>query len=66
MCNHEGRILAVLTTWQHTLLSTVEGKVVALLRAMEEVCARGFVHVQFESDSQLLVDVIRLKQRDNS
>jgi hypothetical protein len=33
---------------------------------MEEACAQGFVHVQFESNSQLLVDKIWLKQRGNS
>jgi ribonuclease HI len=38
---------------------------IALLCAMEEVCERGFVRVQFESDSQLLVDAIRLKQIGN-
>jgi hypothetical protein len=33
---------------------------------MEDACARGFYHVQFESDSQLFVDTIRLKQRGHS
>ncbi|PNY10935.1 hypothetical protein L195_g007529 [Trifolium pratense] len=56
--NHEGRFVAVVTIWQQTLLSTVEGEVVALLCAMEEARARSFVGVQFESDSQLLVDAI--------
>ncbi|MCH84078.1 hypothetical protein A2U01_0004909 [Trifolium medium] len=57
-CNHEGQFVAVVTIWQQTLLSTVEGQVVALLCAMEETCARGFVQVQFESDFRLLVDAI--------
>jgi hypothetical protein len=39
---------------------------IVMLCAMEEACAQGFVHVQFESNSQLLVDKIRLKQRGNS
>ncbi|MCI14482.1 hypothetical protein A2U01_0035613, partial [Trifolium medium] len=58
--------VVAVTTWQQTLLSTVEGEVVALLCAMEDACARGFVQVQFESDSLLLIDAIRLKQRGNS
>jgi ribonuclease HI len=44
----------------------VEGEAIARLRAMEDACARGFYHVQFESDSQLFVDTIRLKQRGHS
>jgi hypothetical protein len=43
----------------------VKGEAIALLCAIEEVCDRGFVHVQFKSNSQLLVDEIRLKQRGN-
>jgi ribonuclease HI len=57
--------MAAVTTWQQTLLSHVEGEAIALLRAMEEACDRGFVHVQFESNSQFLVDAIPLKQRCN-
>jgi hypothetical protein len=33
---------------------------------MEEACAQSFVHVQFENNSQLLVDKIWLKPRGNS
>jgi ribonuclease HI len=29
-----------------------------MLRAMEDAYSPGFINVQFESDSQLLVDVI--------
>jgi ribonuclease HI len=47
--------VAVVTTWQQTLLSTVEGEAIVIRCALKEACARGFVHVQFESDSQLLV-----------
>ncbi|MCH84350.1 pentatricopeptide repeat-containing protein, partial [Trifolium medium] len=64
--NHEGQFVAAVTTWKQTLLSTVEGEAIAMLRGMEEACARGFVHVQFEGDSQFLVDAIQLKQRGNS
>jgi hypothetical protein len=39
---------------------------IALLCAMEEACAQSFVHVQFENNSQLLVDKIWLKPRGNS
>ncbi|MCI36347.1 hypothetical protein A2U01_0057570 [Trifolium medium] len=52
------QFVAAVTTWQQALLSTVAGEAIDQLRAMEEACARGFVHVQFESDS-LLVDAIR-------
>jgi hypothetical protein len=37
-----------------------------VLCAVEEAYAQGFVHVQFEKDSQLLVDVIWLKKRGHS
>jgi ribonuclease HI len=57
--------VAAVTTWQETLLSTVEGEATALLRAMEKARDRGFVHVQFESNSQFLVDGFPLKQRCN-
>ncbi|MCI26359.1 polynucleotidyl transferase Ribonuclease H fold, partial [Trifolium medium] len=35
-CNHDGQFVAAVTTWQKTLLSQVEGEVVALFCAMEE------------------------------
>jgi ribonuclease HI len=42
-------------------LSTEEGETLALLQALNEAKHRGFERVQFESDSQVLVEVIRTK-----
>jgi hypothetical protein len=53
--------MVAVTTWQQALLSIVEWEVIYMLRVMVEACARDFVHAQFESDSQLLVNVIQLK-----
>jgi ribonuclease HI len=54
-----------LTQWQQLALST-KGEAWALLQAMNEAKHRGFEWVQFESDSQVLVEAIRTKRQDNS
>jgi ribonuclease HI len=46
---------------QQAALSAVEGETRALLQATKEARRQGFVKVQFESDSQTLVEVIRTK-----
>ncbi|PNX99535.1 trypsin/chymotrypsin inhibitor, partial [Trifolium pratense] len=48
------------------VLSTEEGEAWASLQVMNEAKHRGFERVQFESDSQVLVEAIRTKRRDNS
>jgi ribonuclease HI len=52
--NHKDQFVAAVTTSQRALLSTMKDESIAILHAMEEACARDFVHVQFKSDSQLL------------
>jgi hypothetical protein len=46
---------------QQAALYAVEGETRALLQATKEARRQGFVKVQFESDSQTLVEVIRTK-----
>ncbi|CAJ2668572.1 unnamed protein product [Trifolium pratense] len=64
--NSSGEFMAGITQWQQLTLSTEEGEAWALLQAMNEAKSRGFESVQFESDSQVLVDAIRTKRRGNS
>ncbi|CAJ2666249.1 unnamed protein product [Trifolium pratense] len=64
--NNSGEFMAGITQWQQLTLSTEEGEAWALLQAMNEAKSRGFESVQFESDSQVLVDAIRTKRRGNS
>ncbi|PNX88646.1 cytochrome p450 [Trifolium pratense] len=64
--NSSGEFTTELTKWQQVILSIDEGEVWALLQAMKEAKHKGFEQVQFESDSQLLVEAIRTKRRDNS
>jgi hypothetical protein len=64
--NSSGEFTTAFTQWQHLVLSTDEGEAWALLQAMNEAGHRGFVRVQFESDSQVLVESICTKRRDNS
>ncbi|GAU24203.1 hypothetical protein TSUD_23400 [Trifolium subterraneum] len=54
--NSSSEFTAGFTRWQH----------IVLLQAMNEAKLRGFERVQFESDSQVLVEAIRTKKRDNS
>ncbi|CAJ2644561.1 unnamed protein product [Trifolium pratense] len=63
--NSSGEFMAGITQWQQLTLSTEEGEAWALLQAMNEAKSRGFESVQFESDSQVLVDAIRTKRRGN-
>ncbi|PNY12884.1 biotin carboxyl carrier protein of acetyl-CoA carboxylase [Trifolium pratense] len=64
--NSSGEFKAGFTQWQQLVLSTEEGEAWILLQVMHEVKHRGFERVQFESDSQVLVEAIRTKWRDNS
>jgi hypothetical protein len=50
-----------ITQRQHISLLVVEGEAWALLQAMKEARRRGFISVQFKSDSQALVEAIRIK-----
>jgi hypothetical protein len=50
-----------ITQRQHISLLVVEGEAWALLQAMKEARRRGFIRVQFKSDSQALVEAIRTK-----
>jgi ribonuclease HI len=64
--NSSGEFTAAITQWQQLVLSTKEGEAWALLQAMNEARHRGFERVQFESDSQVLVEAICTKRRGNS
>ncbi|CAJ2637965.1 unnamed protein product [Trifolium pratense] len=64
--NNSGEFMDGITQWQQLTLSTEEGEACTLLQAMNEAKSRGFESVQFESDSQVLVDAIRTKRRGNS
>ncbi|KAK2362183.1 hypothetical protein QL285_087268 [Trifolium repens] len=64
--NSSGEFTAGLTKWQQLTLSTEEGEAWALLQAVKEAKHKGFERVQFESDSQVLVEAIRTKRQDNS
>ncbi|PNX83352.1 cytochrome p450, partial [Trifolium pratense] len=59
--NNSGEFMAGITQWKQLTLSTEEGEAWTLLQAMNEAKSRGFENVQFESDSQVLVDAIRTK-----
>ncbi|PNX90009.1 cytochrome p450, partial [Trifolium pratense] len=64
--NTNGQFVAGLSQWQQPVYSVVEGEAWALLHAMKEVIHRGFEQVQFESDSELLIDAIHSRRPDNS
>ncbi|GAU43015.1 hypothetical protein TSUD_28340 [Trifolium subterraneum] len=64
--NNMGQVMAGMTQWQQTVMSSVEGEAWTLLLAMEETRYRGFDRVQFESDSKVLVEAIHMKRRGNS
>ncbi|KAK2426207.1 hypothetical protein QL285_024902 [Trifolium repens] len=64
--NSSGEFTAGLTRWQHLALFTEEGETWALQQAMNEAKHRGLERVQFESDSQVLVEAIRTKRQSNS
>jgi ribonuclease HI len=55
-----------LTQWQQLALSTEEVEAWALLQAVKEAKHRGFERVQFENDSQVLVEAIHTKRQCNS
>jgi ribonuclease HI len=60
--------MAGMTQWQQTqqtVISIVEGDTWALLLAMKEARHRNLDLVQFESDSQVMVDAIQMKRRGN-
>jgi ribonuclease HI len=44
-------------------MSTVEGEAWALLHSMKEANHRGLDRVQFESDSQVLIEAIRTRHK---
>ncbi|GAU21899.1 hypothetical protein TSUD_33960 [Trifolium subterraneum] len=64
--NNRGQVMADMTQWQQTVMSSVEGEAWTLLLAMEEARHRGLDRVQFESDSKVLVEAIHMKRRGNS
>ncbi|GAU39232.1 hypothetical protein TSUD_396790 [Trifolium subterraneum] len=64
--NNRGQVMAGMTQWQQTVMSSIEGEAWALLLAMEEARHRGFDRVQFESDLKVLVEAIHMKRRGNS
>ncbi|KAK2417843.1 hypothetical protein QL285_040096 [Trifolium repens] len=64
--NSSGEFTAGFTKWQQLTLSTEEGEAWALLQAVKEAKHKGFDRVQFGSDSQVLVEVIRTKRQGNS
>ncbi|GAU16454.1 hypothetical protein TSUD_118030 [Trifolium subterraneum] len=68
LCFHDnsGHFMAGMTQWQQTVISSVEGKTLTLLLAMEEARHRGLDRVQFESDSKVLIEAIHMKRRGNS
>jgi ribonuclease HI len=47
------------------VISTVEKEAWTLLLAMKEARHRNLDLVQFESDSQMMVDAIQMKRRGN-
>ncbi|GAU49341.1 hypothetical protein TSUD_184240 [Trifolium subterraneum] len=64
--DNSGQFMAGMTQWQQTVISPVEGEAWALLLAMKEARHRGLDRVQFESDSQVLIEAIHMKRRGNS
>jgi ribonuclease HI len=64
--NSRGEFTPGFTQWQQLTLSRVKGEAWTLLQAMNKAKHRGFERVQFESDSQVLVEAIHTKRRDNS
>ncbi|KAK2423550.1 hypothetical protein QL285_033999 [Trifolium repens] len=64
--NSYGEFTTGLTQWQQLTLLTQESEAWTLLQAMNKARYRGFERVQFESDSQVLVEAIRTKRRGNS
>ncbi|GAU38029.1 hypothetical protein TSUD_395890 [Trifolium subterraneum] len=64
--NNRGQVMAGMTQWQQTVMSSVEGEAWTLLLAMEEARYKGLDRVQFESDSKVLVEAIHMKRRGNS
>ncbi|GAU33856.1 hypothetical protein TSUD_66430 [Trifolium subterraneum] len=64
--NNKGQVMAGMTQWQQTVMTSVEGEAWALLLAMEEARHKGLDRVQFESDSKVLVEAIHMKRRGNS
>ncbi|GAU20010.1 hypothetical protein TSUD_273450 [Trifolium subterraneum] len=64
--NNRGQVMAGMTQWQQTVMSSVKGETWALLLAMEEARDKGLDRVQFESDSKVLVEAIHMKRRGNS
>ncbi|GAU19638.1 hypothetical protein TSUD_383330 [Trifolium subterraneum] len=65
-CDNNGQFMAGMTQWQQNVISTVEGETCALLLAMKKAIHTGLDRVQFESDSNVLIDVIHMKRRGNS
>jgi ribonuclease HI len=63
--NSCGEFTAGFTQWQQLTLSTEEGETWKLMQAMNEANLRGFERAQFKSDSQMVVEAIRTKRRDN-
>ncbi|PNX94258.1 ribonuclease H [Trifolium pratense] len=51
---------------QQATLSTVEGEAWTLLQAMKEANHRGLDRVQYESDSQVLIEAIQTRRCGNS
>jgi ribonuclease HI len=64
--NNSSEFTVRLTQWQQLTLSTEEGEACAFLQAITEAEYKGFYRVQFESDSQVLVEAIHTKRQDNS
>jgi ribonuclease HI len=64
--NSSGEFTVGFTLWQQLILSTEKDEAWTLLQVMNGAKHRGLERVQFESDSQVLVEAIRTKQRSNS
>jgi ribonuclease HI len=64
--NSNGQFMAGMTQWQQVVISTIEREACALLPAMKEARHIEDWRVQFENDSNVLVDGIHMKHRGNS
>ncbi|XP_045800055.1 uncharacterized protein LOC123894182 [Trifolium pratense] len=64
--DNQGRFLLAGSNVILGRLNTIEGEAVAMKEAISEAIQRGFTHVIFESDSQILIDAISSRQQGYS
>jgi ribonuclease HI len=56
--DHRGRFILAESNVIQGRLNTIEGEAMTMREAIQEVMQRGFTHMIFESDSQIVIDVI--------